>query len=124
MVLVEGVELRRPLLASGARRQPDGSVESIYAGEESATGVSVRERSEFVVLDGLLHWRRRFTATGLRPGVEVVLLVPTATPGGAPLESFVHGARLEPAPGAHEARVPLARDESTTVDVRLPVTAR
>lgn len=69
------------------------------------------------IADGGARWRRRFVIESLPANRELVIRVPTRSGSGRMLEVTVNGAPLDPAAGALESVVHLARDEATVIEL-------
>lgn len=122
-LVVDGVEQPEPMNDRSVRMRDHGPIEFIYESRIEDRGAQVStEVREVSVWEGAGPgegaWVRRFTASGVRSGLDIVVRVPVVAPDGGALEILVNGAPLEVERGTLEARVPLARDESTLIRVR------
>ena len=87
--------------------------------DADARMVMVEERGLRRSIGGQVSVVRRFLVRGLASGRALTLDVPLEAANGDRLQLFVHGAEVKPEFGATHVLVELARDEATSIELRL-----
>jgi len=87
--------------------------------DADARMVMVEERGLRQSIGGQVSVVRRFLVRGLASGRALTLDVPLEAANGDRLQLFVHGAEVKPEFGATHVLVELARDEATSIELRL-----
>jgi hypothetical protein len=89
--------------------------------DADARMVMVEERGLRQSIGGQVSVVRKFLVRGLASGRTLTLDVPLEAANGDRLQLFVHGAEVKPEFGATHVLVELARDEATSIELRLIV---
>lgn len=87
--------------------------------DADARMVMVEERGLRLSIGGQMSVVRKFLVRGLASGRALTLDVPLEAANGDRLHLFVHGAEVKPEFGATHVLVELARDEATSIELRL-----
>ena len=87
--------------------------------DADARMVMVEERGLRQSIGGQVSVVRKFLVRGLASGRTLTLDVPLEAANGDRLQLFVHGAEVKPEFGATHVLVELARDEATSIELRL-----
>ena len=87
--------------------------------DADARMVMVEERGLRRSIGGQVSVVRKFLVRGLASGRALTLDVPLEAANGDRLHLFVHGAEVKPEFGATHVLVELARDEATSIELRL-----
>jgi hypothetical protein len=87
--------------------------------DADARMVMVEERGLRQSIGGPVSVVRKFLVRGLASGRTLTLDVPLEAANGDRLQLFVHGAEVKPEFGATHVLVELARDEATSIELRL-----
>jgi hypothetical protein len=87
--------------------------------DADARMVMVEERGLRRSIGGQVSVVRKFLVRGLASGRTLTLDVPLEAANGDRLQLFVHGAEVKPEFGATHVLVELARDEATSIELRL-----
>jgi hypothetical protein len=87
--------------------------------DADARMVMVEERGLRRSIGGQVSVVRKFLVRGLASGRALTLDVPLEAANGDRLQLFVHGAEVKPEFGATHVLVELARDEATSIELRL-----
>ena len=99
-------------------RFPRAMIEFVL-GDADARMVMVEERGLRRSIGGQVSVVRKFLVRGLASGRALTLDVPLEAANGVRLQLFVHGAEVKPEFGATHVLVELARDEATSIELRL-----
>jgi hypothetical protein len=92
--------------------------------DTDAPMVRVEEWGSRLTNDGGVSVKRKYLVHGLASGRALTLDIPLETVGGERLQLFVHGAEVKPEFGATHLVIELARDEATSIELRLAAPAR
>jgi len=87
--------------------------------DADAPMVKVEEWGSRLANDGEVSVKRKFLVQGLASGRALTLDIPLESVGGERLQLFVHGAEVKPEFGATHLVIELARDEATSIELRL-----